>query len=333
MQPSNKHKVLGKLRGLTNRWGVYQHGYYKRVNKKFGYALDDQARALIVAKAFGDKKLERIYEGFLKNSFEGGEGMYQFYYDRGEEIRPDKKVETSEDALGMTAWAIMETGKEEELKEILEYIKKRAWNWDHLRSKAYLLLGLSREKKESVLEREARQNILDKYQPKGEWRWFEDKLTYANGLLPWALWREGRIRGDKECLKVAEESTNFLVEIGRVKGVPAPVGCKAWYRGEGRRSIYDQQPVDVAYMMGCLEEAFWATGEERYRQEADEWWNWFWGNNTRRGILIDENWGCFDGLTNKPEKVNLNQGAESNISFLMAYLVAKRLGLKFPKIQ
>ena len=40
--------------------------------------------------------------------------------------------------------------------------------------------------------------------------------------------------------------------------------------------------------------------------------------------MLDENWACYDALT--PHGVNLNQGAESNICFLMAYLAAKRMG-------
>ncbi|MCX6384190.1 MAG: hypothetical protein NTV16_06885 [Actinobacteria bacterium] len=41
--------------------------------------------------------------------------------------------------------------------------------------------------------------------------------------------------------------------------------------------------------------------------------------------LIDKDFACYDALN--PEGVNLNQGAESNICFLMAYLSAKRMGI------
>lgn len=50
------------------------------------------------------------------------------------------------------------------------------------------------------------------------------------------------------------------------------------------------------------------------------------GGNIKNIPLIDKDLACYDALT--PEGVNLNQGAESNICFLMAYLAAKRLNLR-----
>jgi len=78
-------------------------------------------------------------------------------------------------------------------------------------------------------------------------------------------------------------------------------------------------------MVCCLEKAHHATKDDIYLSWAEKWYKWFWGNNINNKLLIDENFACCDALT--PEGVNLNQGAESNICFLMAYLSAKRLGL------
>ena len=80
-------------------------------------------------------------------------------------------------------------------------------------------------------------------------------------------------------------------------------------------------------MVMCLEEAYKATNDNYYKDMAEKWWGWFWGNNINKVKLIDDDFACYDGLTAKDDKVNLNQGAESNICFLMAYLAVRRLGL------
>jgi hypothetical protein len=51
--------------------------------------------------------------------------------------------------------------------------------------------------------------IIKSFKKEAGWAWFEDYLTYANAILPWALWRQGRIRKDSGSLKVAKEATNF----------------------------------------------------------------------------------------------------------------------------
>jgi len=324
---SEDGKVLNKLIKLTNRFGIYQHGKYKRIDEKFGYALDDQARALLVASEFGRNDLVDIYRNFIDRAYDrGAKKMYQFFYDAKERVAADRSILASEDALGMTAWAILATeGRRGRLEEVLEFVLVGAGSWQYLRSKAYLLLGLTEEEKPVDLEREMAEGLVNKFEETGEeWRWFEKKLTYANGLLPWALWKTAGKRGDKTCEKIARLSTDFLLEVCQERGVPLPVGCKGWCENGKRISLYDQQPVDAAYMVCCLEQAYLVTRDDYYREEARKWWNWFWGNNTKRVRVVDDDFGCFDAVTEGG--VNENQGAESNICFLMAYKSAERMG-------
>lgn len=52
--------------------------------------------------------------------------------------------------------------------------------------------------------------------------------------------------------------------------------------------------------------------------------NWFLGNNHLRQIIYNPcTGGCYDGLEDK--YVNLNQGAESTVSYLMARLTIEKL--------
>lgn len=320
----DREKRLKKLRQLTSKWGIYQHGKLGGIDRAFGYALDDQARAFIVAKDFGAEDLAKIYFDFVVNSLgESGE-VYQFFYDKGEIIEPDKSVLASEDAWGMVLWSMMGSGdKDQKMGEMIKIILKRDWKYP--RSMAYALLGLAKSDKYGELEYKLTEKLMGFYKKQEEWKWFSEELTYGNAIIPWALWRQGRKNGGCGVLEVAKESTDFLVKVCEIDGVPAPIGCKGWYKKGGEKAVFDQQPVDAAYMICCLEEAYLTTGGEFYRDWAKSWWGWFWGNNVKKISLVDTEGGCFDAITE--EGVNLNQGAESNICFLMAYLAAERMGL------
>jgi hypothetical protein len=68
----------------------------------------------------------------------------------------------------------------------------------------------------------------------------------------------------------------------------------------------------------CLE-AYRATGDSRWRSQAWSAFNWFLGDNDLQLPLYDSvTGGCRDGL--HPDRANGNQGAESTLSFLMAWL-------------
>ena len=323
MSKNIRNEWLGRMSQMTTKWGIYQHSLYDKVNPKFGYALDDQARAYLVANCFEEKKLANIYLNFIKRAV-GKEAIWHFFYDKNGGIIPDKKIKCSEDALGMVAWVLMETGKE---AKIVDLILEMADNWLSPRAMAYLLLGLVNEEKESELEKKLTKKLNKTFKKEAGWSWFEDFLTYANALLPWALWRRGRMRKDEESLQVAKEATDFLLETCREGDIPMPIGCKGWYYKGGVKNMYDQQSVDVAYMVCCLKEAYLATNNNYYLQEAGRWWSWYWGNNTQGVVMVDKNGACFDSVS-EINKANLNQGAESTISFLMAYCSLREIKKK-----
>ncbi|MBE3088330.1 MAG: glycosyltransferase, partial [Chloroflexi bacterium] len=72
---------LKKIRSMTSNIGIYQHGKLSSPDPKFGYALEDQARALIVADEFKDKNLKDIYLNFVLKAQREDGLLYHFYYD------------------------------------------------------------------------------------------------------------------------------------------------------------------------------------------------------------------------------------------------------------
>ncbi len=152
-----------------------------------------------------------------------------------------------------------------------------------------------------------------------DWHWFEPVLSYDNGIIPFALFQAFEITGDEELLKTAKESMLFLDETVFSEGYISLIGSDKWFRKDEIRSPYDQQPVDAMAMVLMYHQAFIVSGDNQYLKKMFSSFMWFLGDNDLRLPLYDfETHGCNDGLESKG--VNRNQGAESTLSYLIAYL-------------
>jgi len=72
--------------------------------------------------------------------------------------------------------------------------------------------------------------------------------------------------------------------------------------------------------------------DEDYQQKMEIAFNWFLGNNRLHQIIYNPcTGGCYDGL--EETHVNLNQGAESTLSYLLARLTVEntKMNSKTPK--
>jgi len=322
--------LLQKIKQLTTDVGIYQHDTRGQPDPSFGYALEDQARALIIAHEFGDKDLEEIYFNFIIKAQNKNTFLNQYYYEdqRGfvNDITPSTVLDRQE-AYGITLWALLSTNyfQDKKIKTLVDQVCVNARLWVSPRAIAAALLGLVSLPTPSSLEKELAEKMRYFYEQTAtqNWQWFENYLTYANAILPWALWETILKRNNNSLLPIAEKSTNFLIENCQIDGIPSPVGSQGWYSKGGKKPLFDQQPIEAAYMVCCLEKAYLSTKDQFYLKWAEKWWKWFWGNNINKIPLIDKNNACYDSL-NK-EGISLNQGAESNICFLMASLAAKRL--------
>jgi len=322
--------LLQKIKQLTTDVGIYQHDTRGQPDPSFGYALEDQARALIIAHEFGDKDLEEIYFNFIIKAQNKNTFLNQYYYEdqRGfvNDITPSTVLDRQE-AYGITLWALLSTNyfQDKKIKTLVDQVCVNARLWVSPRAIAAALLGLVSLPTPSSLEKELAEKMRYFYEQTAtqNWQWFENYLTYANAILPWALWETILKRNNNSLLPIAEKSTNFLIENCQIDGIPSPVGSQGWYSKGGKKPLFDQQPIEAAYMVCCLEKAYLSTKDQFYLKWAEKWWKWFWGNNINKIPLIDKNNACYDSL-NK-EGTSLNQGAESNICFLMASLAAKRL--------
>jgi hypothetical protein len=103
-----------------------------------------------------------------------------------------------------------------------------------------------------------------------------------------------------------------------------PIGSQGFYRQNGEKARFDQQPLEAAGAVSACLQAHRVTGDSRWRGEARSAFNWFLGDNDLQLPLYDSvTGGCRDGL--HPDRANENQGAESTLSFLMALVEMRSL--------
>ena len=151
-----------------------------------------------------------------------------------------------------------------------------------------------------------------------EWCWFEKVLAYDNAKLPHALIAGARSGGNPRALDVGLQALRWLVDQQKSpSGYLRPIGSNGFYRHEGERAQFDQQPLEAhATVSACLE-AYHATEDLAWLHEARLAFEWFLGGNDLGLDLYDsKTGGCCDGL--QEDRINLNQGAESTLSFLLS---------------
>ena len=118
-------------------------------------------------------------------------------------------------------------------------------------------------------------------------------------------------------LELGLRTLRWLVAEQTRDGHFVPIGSDGFYRRGGARARFDQQPIEAQATVSACIEAFEATLDPFWRDEAQRAFEWFLGRNDLDQPLYNpSSGGCYDGL--HFDRVNLNQGAESTLAFLLA---------------
>jgi hypothetical protein len=337
MKDTGEHKLTG-INLFTDETGILQHSKFGVIDRRHGYCTDDNSRALIAAirhhKIYGGSKslgLAKRYLEFLLFMHIKSDGFHNLLsYDRRY-----LDEEGTEDSVGHALWATgltINSGVPRMLKQLSSQLfdesLPKARGFTSPRGRAFALLGLCEYGKahpqDSNLQKDIVQFtdfLVDRYgdNAKPGWTWFENYVTYANPRLPQALLESGVLLEDEYLIRIGKESLDFLIETQFVNGVFHPIGTNGWYRKEGNRAFYDQQPIEASCMVEACITANRALKEKRYMDYAHKAFQWFHGSNSSGLTLVDkDNFTCFDGLTENG--LNQNKGAESTISYLLADL-------------
>ncbi len=322
---------------LTDNFGIIQHARYSNPEKRFGYSLDDAARVLIAcAMHYKDNpslELERLMQTYINfiTFCQRKNGTFTNIVSS----KKEKDRTTEEDVQGRTLWSLGYITAQDYLpnkikKKALECFKKALPLIENIkapRSIAFTINGLYFYLKghpSIKLERKMKNlaNLLvELYENNASynWYWFENSLTYSNSKLPEALFLAYDLLKNKKYLDIAQSSLEFLDSVTFGSDYYSPIGQKGWYVRHKERSYFDQQPEDTATMVQTKIAAYKITKNKKHLQDALKAFQWFLGKNHLGLMVYDEvTGGCHDGLGQYD--LNLNEGAESTVCYLMARL-------------
>jgi hypothetical protein len=159
--------------------------------------------------------------------------------------------------------------------------------------------------------------IFDKVAAPG-WTWFEEGLTYDNAKLAHALIVSGRATGQTKVYDRGMQALRWLVGVQTSQhGQLRPIGSNGFYRRDGARAHFDQQPIEAQTTVSACLEAYRATADPWWYEQAQRAFDWFLGwNDLGLELYASQTGGCRDGL--HPDRGNENQGAESMLAFLLS---------------
>ncbi|MFL5341394.1 MAG: glycosyltransferase [Gemmataceae bacterium] len=332
---------LDHLDRLTDSTGLIQHAIYCVPRRESGYTTDDNARALrLCTRLWGRQPDERmlnrvtIYLGFLEFARRLGGGFHNFLSYQ----RHWLDAEGCGDCQGQAVRALAEVvgsalpdDHRALARELIEALLPTLADLRSLRAQAYVILtwehlwsaGVKDIDPLQAVAWSAAQRLAESFQraQRPDWPWFESRLTYANAVLPHALFVAARRWPKEAFLEIAQESFAFLDRETTVGEHFSPVGNHGWYPHGGSKAMYDQQPVEADTMGDAALAAFGLLGDEKYLAIFRRAHAWFRGANSLKLPLIDAQRGaCFDGL--QSSGVNRNQGAESTLAYLRTELQA-----------
>ncbi|PJJ67314.1 glycosyltransferase [Chryseobacterium geocarposphaerae] len=338
---------LDHIQNITTDFGMIQFAKISEPDIDSGYTLDDNARAMIalckhykVNKNKSDLQLISIYLNFIKFC-QQKDGSFLNYVDKEKQFTRQNYETNLEDSNGRAVWAL---GYLISLKEILpqEFYKvAEAMLQKNLaiaekiystRAMAFIIKGLyyqNSEKNIPLLEELANRLVkMYQHEAKGNWLWFEGYLTYGNSVLPEALLFAWVATKNEMYKQIAEKSFAFLLSKIIVNDTIKVISNQGWLQKESKEnntSNGGEQPIDVAYTILALSSFYKILDNEKYLQLMQNSFNWFLGKNQLNQIIYNPvTGGCYDGL--EENNVNINQGAESTVSYLMA-----RLSMDFSK--
>jgi len=337
---------LNHLKKMTTNTGIIQFSKINQPDIRSGYTLDDNARALVVTCMYfeltgNEKSIQDIrkYLTFIKSCMQPA-GDFLNYVDKDNKFTDQNKAANLDDANGRAVWALgyllsltnlLPGDVISEAKAIIEKSMHRIETVHSPRAMAFAVKGIyyylsTANSPENLLHLKTfadRLVQMYKHESNEKWEWFEGYLTYANSILPEAMlyaWLKTRKTVYK---KIAISSFNFLLsQIFNENGIEV-ISNKGWLQKGQKAGHFGEQPIDVAYTVMTLSKFYDVFNDENYRQKMETAFNWFLGSNRLHQIIYNPcTGGCYDGL--EETHVNLNQGAESTVSYLMARLTKEK---------
>jgi glycosyltransferase involved in cell wall biosynthesis len=354
--PSKKEKIdlnyrvpvinLSHIEKMTTDIGIIQFSIINQPDVSTGYTLDDNARALVAvcmhyewSRDETDLEALRTYLNFIKFC-QQPKGDFLNYVDTDRHFTAQNYETNLSDANGRAIWALGYLMSKaaflpKDLIEIARKILEKALpQVEHIystRSMAFIIKGLyySNLEKKSLIHTALIKLLADRlvqmyrHEAEQNWAWYESYLTYGNSLLPEALLCAYLDTADLTYKNIAKTTFDFILSRTFTEQGIKVISHNGWFQKGQETAAHGEQPIDVAYTILALSKFYNVFKETEYLNKMKIAFDWFLGKNHLHQIIYNPcTGGCYDGL--EESYVNLNQGSESSVSYLMARMTFEK---------
>ncbi|HLP64451.1 glycosyltransferase [Flavobacterium sp.] len=334
---------LNHIKKMTTQFGMIQFSKINQPDLSSGYTLDDNARALVAMcqyyEATNDAEAVEyisIYFNFIQYCFQYN-GFFLNYVDEAKEFTPQNNETNLNDANGRAIWALgyllsidskLPDSLLHEADLIFQTSLLNMLEIHSTRSMSFIIKGLyyrnskQNSRRNEIFITKLADRLVQMYlhETDKNWKWFESYLTYGNSIIPEAMLCAWLTTNDKMYKEIAKTSFDFLLSKTFNENSIKIISNTSWlHNGEksNLKQLGGEQPIDVAYTILALKKFNEAFPNQGYDLKMQIAFNWFLGNNHLNQIVYNPcTGGSYDGL--ESHNVNLNQGAESTVSYLMA---------------
>ena len=335
---------LAAVERMSDSTGMLQHSIFSVPDRRHGYCIDDNARALmLIAQMDGLDATTRdkwmtIYASFVQYAWNPDKRRYRNFMNFDRTWCEDAG---SEDSNGRTLWALGVTARDaHEAKHrdwataMFDQTADLALGLESPRAQAFAMLGAAAMLQSSPGHQTALEilyrfpdehlKLLDSHR-RPEWGWFEIVLAYDNARLPEALIRAGSTLGRQDLIDCGLETLDWIISKQTAPGGHfRAVGSESFGRVYADPLPFDQQPLEAQATVEACAAAFDVTQDARWLEEAQRAYRWFLGaNDLDLPLATTRDGGCFDGLM--PTGLNRNQGAESILALQLASCIISGL--------
>lgn len=322
---------------MSDSTGMLQHSIYSVPDRRHGYCIDDNARALMLVSHMPDMdevqrdKWMTIYASFVQYAWNPDERRFRNFMNFDRTWCEDVG---SEDSNGRTLWALGVTARDAQSSKhrdwavrmfdmtasiTMELGSPRAHGFAMLGAAAMLDAHPGHALSKTILGRYGDELCaLLEVARRPEWEWFEIVLAYDNARLPEALIRAGVALDRPDFIKCGLATLDWIVgKQTSPEGRFRAVGSESFGRVYAEPLQFDQQPLEAQATIDACHAAYVASDDLRWVEEAGKAYRWYLGaNDLDLPLATSQDGGCFDGLM--PTGLNRNQGAESILALQMA---------------
>lgn len=328
---------LSGVFAMSDATGMLQHGIGIVPDRRHGYCLDDNARALILMNsATAIDPVDRlrwssVYASFVQYAWNPDNNSFRNFmrYDRSW-----AEDAGSTDSNGRAIWALghtMANAPDPEMRRWAAHLYDQTFDvvshGDSPRAIAFAMLGAAEAVRAGMVGEPLAlldsggamlMALLDKAR-RPDWAWFEAVLAYDNPRLPQALIEAGLALHRPDWTHAGLETLAWIAQRQTAEaGWFRPIGSESFHRPHDRMP-FDQQPLEAQAAIEASRTAFRADRSRRWVDHATGAYRWFFGANDRGVVLADLRTGrCGDGVT--PRGVNENCGAESILAFQLGHV-------------